>query len=113
MFSLVLPINMTVATYVKEDNIVLELYIDYTDISGHRKSSFAIQLSSQGVIVKRITKFTLYKQVKSLLKYFNQLLVRSNSLLKVFFKRFITLDLFHIYRSFMKSSTVLKGPDKL
>jgi len=79
---------MTVATYVKEDNIVLELYIDYTDISGHRKSSFAIQLSSQGMIVKRITKFTLYNRSSLCLKYFNQLLVRSNSLLKVFFKTF-------------------------
>src|SRR5579859_3320937 len=113
MFSLTLSIYLIMASYVEEDNKVLKFYIDDAHISGYRKSSFTPQLSSQCVIVNRIPKLTLYKQLESLLKQFNQLLIWGNSLLKMLFKRFVALDLLHTYRSFMKSSTVLKGPDKL
>ena len=112
MFSLVLPIDLVVASYVKENYLFVSFNIHYPYISCYRKRSPTCQFSVQWMIVKRRASFTLQEQSITLLKLLDQFNVRFYPFFVMLIKVSMKNYRFHsASRCSINSSTVLKGPE--
>jgi hypothetical protein len=106
-------IHLFMRTNVEQDNGIFKFYVDNPYISCYRKSTLARKFASKRMVMQRITKFSSHEQQQPFLKLICKPTVRADSFLEMFFECSVTLNRLHRYRSFMKSSTVLKGPVRL
>lgn len=106
-------IHLIMTTDVKKNDTIFKLNIDNSYIPRDRESSLTGKLASQRMVEQRSAQLTRYKQGEPFFELCNQFCIRTDPLFEVFFKRPVAFDLLHGYRSFMKSSTVSNGPDRL